>query len=157
MKIRKASVKDIDFMKKIFLKSTHKDYFGAGEFYLREEYVDPNYKSMSGPYNSRKTFIKNNVESLKERVKAPYLSYVLISEKEIVGYIIVEKHLNRYWVNDLIIDKDHQNKGYAKSLLDKVIKDKKNVYLWVNTKNPAKKFWEKESFKEVLKESLMKR
>ena len=157
MKIKKTTLKDIPLMKEILVNALHKDYSGAGEFYFREEYVDSNYKSMTGPYTSRKTFIKNNMKSLKERIEKPYHSYVLFSEKELLGYIIIEKHLNRYWINDLVIKKDFQNKGLGKILLDHVIKSKKNVYLWVNKKNPAKKFWEKQGFKDVLEEVLMKK
>jgi ribosomal protein S18 acetylase RimI-like enzyme len=157
IKIRKTTLKDLLQIKEILLNALHKDYFGAGEYYFREEFVDPNYSSLKGPYYSKEQFIKNNLKSLKERITKPYLSYVLFLKKEMVGYIIIEKHLKRYWINDFVIKKEFQDKGYGKIFFDFLIKDKKDVYIWVNKKNPAKKFWEKQGFKEVLEEVLMKR
>lgn len=157
IKIRKASLKDLKDIKNIFLNSVKKEYFGAGEYYFREELVDPNYKSLTGPYYSKEHFIKNNLKSLKERLVKPYLSYVMLFKKEMIGFIIIEKHLGRYWINDFVIKEEYQKKGYGDYFFKYLKKDKKEIYLWVNKKNPAKKFWEKEGFKEVLEEVLMKR
>ena len=49
---------------------------------------------------------------------------VLEDEDRIVGYIqyeIREKHAKTMWVDQLVIDKQCQKKGYGKLLLDKVI------------------------------------
>jgi hypothetical protein len=50
--IRKAKKEDLKSMILVFKKSIHNSYDGAGEYYFKEEYVDPNYKSLTGPYYS---------------------------------------------------------------------------------------------------------
>jgi GNAT superfamily N-acetyltransferase len=109
------------------------------------------------PYYSYNIFLKNNLLSLKERIEKPYFCYVLLLDEKLIGYIIIEKHLKRFWVNDLIIDVKYQKKGYGEMLFKYALKDKKDVYIWVNEKNKAKKFWEKQGFKKVLTEVLMKK
>lgn len=156
-KIREATERDILPIAEIYKQAIHRNYSGAGEYYLREEYTDPNYESSSGPYHTTETLLKSNLRTLKKRIKSPYTTYVILEKEKVVGYIIVENHLGRYWVNDLVISSEFRNKGYARELFDYAMKDKKDVYLWVTSKNPAKKFWEKLGFKEVLKESLMKK
>jgi GNAT superfamily N-acetyltransferase len=155
--IRKAKKEDLKSMILVFKKSIHNSYDGAGEYYFKEEYVDPNYKSLTGPYYSYNLFLKNNLLSLKERIEKPYFCYVLLLDEKLIGYIIIEKHLKRFWVNDLIIDVKYQKKGYGEMLFKYALKDKKDVYIWVNEKNKAKKFWEKQGFKKVLTEVLMKK
>lgn len=155
--IRKARLKDIKSMIKILESSAHKNHDGAGEYYLRDEFTDPNYASTSGPYYSANLFLKNNIQGLKKRLSKPYTAYVLLLKEEVIGYIIVEKYLNRYWVNDLVIKREYQKNGQGKKLFNHVLKGKKDVYLWVNDKNPGKKFWEKIGFKTILTESLMKK
>ncbi len=157
IKIKRITLKDILQIKEILINALHKDYSGAGEYYFREEFVDPNYSSLKGPYYSREQFITNNLNSLKERINKPYFSYGLFLKKEMIGYAIIEEHLKRYWINDFVIKKEFQDKGYGKLFFDFLIKDKKDVYLWVNNKNPAKRFWAKQGFKKVLEEVLMKR
>jgi len=157
IKIRKANLKDVPEMEKVLLDAYHLNYCGAGEYYSKEELTDPNYASTSGPYNSNKIFLTNNYNSIKERLNNPFKAFVMHIDKEMVGYIIIEKHLGRTWVNDILITKRYQKKDFGKKLLDFALKKEKNVYLWVNAKNPAQQFWKKEGFKEVLKECLMKR
>jgi GNAT superfamily N-acetyltransferase len=155
--IRKANSKDIEYMIKILESSAHKNHDGAGEYYLRDEFTDPNYASTSGPYYSTNLFLKNNILNLRKRLRKPYTTYVLLLKKEIIGYIIIENYMNRYWVNDLVIKKEYRRFGYGKKLFNHALKNKKEVYLWVNDKNPGKKFWEKLGFKTILTESLMKK
>ena len=157
IKIRKAETQDIPEMIKILESAIHENFDGAGEYYFKEEYTDPNYKSFSGPYYSKKEFIKNNMSTLKERLKKPYEAFVLLGHDEFIGYIIIEQNKGRCWVNDLLIKKEHQQKGYGRKLYEHALKNKKEIYLWVNDANPAKKFWETLGFKTILKECLMKK
>ena len=157
MKIRRATTKDVHAMYSILESADHQYFDGAAEYYYREEYTDPNYKSYKGPYYSPDYYKKANLKSLRERLAKPYTTYVLLEENVIVGYIIIEKHLGRLWVNDLLVHQDYQHKGYGKQLFAHVAKQGQETYLWVNDKNPAKQFWKELGFKEVLSECLMKK
>ena len=79
-------------------------------------------------YNGRPDIFSNKSdEELKEDLINSIMNdniMVLEDEDRIVGYIqyeIREKHAKTMWVDQLVIDKQCQKKGYGKLLLDKVI------------------------------------
>ena len=79
-------------------------------------------------YNGRPDIFSNKSdEELKEDLINSIMNdniMVLDDEDRIVGYIqyeIREKHAKTMWVDQLVIDKQCQKKGYGKLLLDKVI------------------------------------
>ena len=79
-------------------------------------------------YNGRPDIFSNKSdEELKEDLINSIMNdniMVLEDEDRIVGYIqyeIREKHAKTMWVDQLVIDKQSQKKGYGKLLLDKVI------------------------------------
>ena len=79
-------------------------------------------------YNGRPDIFSNKSdEELKEDLINSIMNdniMVLEDENRIVGYIqyeIREKHAKTMWVDQLVIDKQYQKKGYGKLLLDKVI------------------------------------
>lgn len=79
-------------------------------------------------YNGRPDIFSNKSdEELKEDLMNSIMNdniMVLEDEDRIVGYIqyeIREKHAKTMWVDQLVIDKQCQKKGYGKLLLDKVI------------------------------------
>ncbi|MFH0949092.1 MAG: GNAT family N-acetyltransferase [Candidatus Aenigmatarchaeota archaeon] len=155
IKIRKAHSGDILQMVKVLQDAYHKNYSAAGEFYARQELVDPNYETTSGPFYSTKMFVAENVKSMRRRLKKPFKAFVMLDKNSIIGYIIIEDHLGRTWINDMVIKKDYQNRCLGKKLFRHATKGKNKVYLWVNTKNPALRFWKKQGFKELLRECLM--
>ncbi|MBU0530088.1 MAG: GNAT family N-acetyltransferase [Nanoarchaeota archaeon] len=155
IKIRKARLADANRMIQVLVDAYHGNYSAAGEYYSRQELVDPNYQITSGPYNSREVFVRENVKSLNKRLKSPFEAFVMFDDNDMIGYIIIENHLGRTWINDIIIKKNYQNKDLGRKLFLHATKNKKQIYLWVNMKNPAFKFWKKMGFNEVLKECLM--
>ena len=79
-------------------------------------------------YNGRPDIFSNKSdEELKEDLINSIMNeniMVLEDKDRIVGYIqyeIREKHAKTMWVDQLVIDKQCQKKGYGKLLLDKVI------------------------------------
>lgn len=156
MLIRKAKKEDAKEIQEVFRDSYHKDYGAAGEYYSTEEFVDPNYATDGGPYGSQKEFVESLAKQLPERLKGRE-AYVAVHNNKIVGYIIGEKQNKKYWIYDIIVKKKYQNKKIGKTLVNKLIKNKCNVFCWVNAKNPALKFWKKFGFETVVKEILLRR
>ena len=53
--------------------------------------------------------------------------YILIENNKYIGHVILEKRFNNtLYIEDFDIDESYRNKGYAKFLMDKVIKTAKN-------------------------------
>ena len=110
----------------------------------------------------RDIFAKKKEETLKEEL-ANMLNneeekvFVIENDKEIIGYISIKinnKTTKSIWIDELMIDKDYQNKGYGKSLINKVYQyaeenNCKRIELncWSFNEN-AKNFYHKQGFKE---------
>lgn len=168
IKIRKATTRDLKGIANILRAAYHRHYAAAGEFYAYAELVDPNYETSSGPYYSRREFVDANIRSIRARLRPPFRALVAVTADgknvgKIVGYIILEKHKGRLWVNDTAVHPKHHGRGIATALFRAALghhsksKGKHEVWLWVNAKNPALRFWKRLGFKEVLREVLMTR
>lgn len=155
MYIRRANEKDLPEIIKIIKTSFHQNFAAAGEFYSAQQFVDPNYATATGPYYSLKTFIESMISDLKDKFCKPFDFFVAEINKEIVGFIIIENNKGKSWIVNIMVKKKYQRKNIGKKLFNFVVKNKKPIYLWVNVKNPAIKFWKKLGFKEVLRETLM--
>ncbi len=154
-KIRFATKKDLPVIIKIIKSSYHKKYAAAGEFYSVQQLVDPNYATENGPYGSLRMFKASMISDLKNKLKKPFELFVAKLGREVVAFIIIEKNNKSFWVNNLMVKRRFQKMGVGKYLFKVIAKNKKPLYLWVNSKNPAKKFWKKLGFKEILQETLM--
>lgn len=156
LKIRRATAKDLPALRRIFLAAYHASYAAAGEFYANRELVDPNYATSNGPYYKRDTYVRRNLESIKARLKPPFCCWLAVREKKLAGYIITERNQGKLWINDLLVSKSAQRSGIGRQLFEHATRGQKSIYLWVNSANPAQKFWKKMGFKLLLQESLMK-
>lgn len=155
MHIRKATKKDLPEIIKIIETSFHKQYPAAGEFYSIQQFTDPNYATQNGPYYSLKCFVKSMVCELKNKFRKPFEFFVAEINKKIVGFIILENNAGNFWVNNIIVKKGYRGRDIGKKLFNFAAKNKRPLYLWINAKNPATKFWKKLGFKEILREVLM--
>jgi N-acetylglutamate synthase-like GNAT family acetyltransferase len=95
------------------------------------------------------------ISDLDKKLKKPFEFFVAEKNKEIVAFLIIEKNKKAFWINNMMVKKESQRKGIGKNLLEFASKNKKPLYLWVNSKNPAKHFWSKLGFKKILQETLM--
>jgi GNAT superfamily N-acetyltransferase len=155
--IRKATSRDVPAMKAAFRAAWHGDYAAAGEYYASGELVDPYYETSSGPYGSQDVLLESTADTIKDRIKAPFSAFVACDGEKVVGYAICEKNRNQFWVNDLIVSRNYQNRGIGGMLFNRLAKGRGSLYLWVNERNPAVKFWGKLGFRKVLGEMLMVR
>jgi ribosomal protein S18 acetylase RimI-like enzyme len=72
-------------------------------------------------------------------------------EKQIIGYLEIEEKSHSFEILNIMIQKDFQNQGFGRQLLDKVIEDgqrkSKGIELQVLKNNPkAKRFYENLGF-----------
>ncbi len=153
--IRRAVPEDMEQIRGIIKGSFHGDYAAAGEFYSVQRMADPNYAAQTGPYCSREAFISSIIDGLEERLSKPFDFFVACEGKEIEGFIIMEDNNGSHWVNNIFVRQDRQGRGIAKRLFEFAAGGRKELYLWVNSDNPAVKFWEKLGFRTVLQERLM--
>lgn len=154
--IRRAVLEDLGQIKQIIKGSFHRDYAAAGEFYSVQQLADPNYATQTGPYYSGGAFISSIIDGLEEKLREPFDFFVACEGGEIGGFIIMEGNNGRHWVNNIFIRQDRQDRGIGKLLFDFATRGKKELYLWVNSNNPAVSFWEKLGFRTVLQERLMR-
>ncbi len=155
LRVRRANKKDLPEIIEIIKGSYHKEYAAAGEFYSVQQFTDPNYATENGPYYSLKLFVASMVSDLENKLKKPFEFFVAESGKKIVAFVIIEKNKKAFWINNMMVKKEHQGGNIGKYLFEIVTKNKKPLYLWVNSKNPAKNFWLKVGFSEILQETLM--
>jgi len=155
MKIRRATKKDLSKIIEIIKVTFHRRYPGMDNFYSAQQFADPYYASTAVPFYSKEVFIKSMISDLKNKFQKPFEIFVAEIEKEIAGFIILEKHLGNFWVNNMMIKKEYQGKGIGKKLFAFATKNKRPLYLGVNAKNPALKFWKRMGFKEISQDVLM--
>lgn len=98
--------------------------------------------------------MKSIIKNLKNNFQKPFEIWVA-GKEEIVGFIVLENVRGNFWVNHIMVKKRYQRKNLGKKLFNFVTKNKKPLYLWINLKNPALKFWKSLGFKEILREVLM--
>ncbi|MFY7912988.1 MAG: GNAT family N-acetyltransferase [Emticicia sp.] len=72
-------------------------------------------------------------------------------EKQSIGYLEIEEKNHSFEIINILIQKDFQNQGFGRQLLDKVIEDgqrkSKGIELQVLKNNPkAKRFYENSGF-----------
>jgi GNAT superfamily N-acetyltransferase len=157
IKIKKATKKDVPAMKGVLRAAWHDNYAAAGEYYATGEFVDPYYETSSGPYGSQKVLLESTAKTIKDRIGGSFSAFVACDGKKVVAYVIGERNLKQFWINDLIVSKKYQGQGLGIALFEQLAKKHGHLYLWVNEKNPAVKFWEKMGFRKVLGEQLMVR
>jgi len=155
MKIRRVTKKDLPEIIEIIKTAFHYQYTGMDTFYCAQQFVDPYSTLTTAPLYSKEIFIKSMISDLKNKFKKPFEFFVAETKKEIVGFIVLEKHLGNFWINNMMVKKEYQGKGIGKKLFKFATKNKGPLYLGVNAKNPAFKFWKKMGFKEVLRDVLM--
>lgn len=141
MKIRKARKEDIKKIAEIF----------------KEEYSKP-------PYNG-KWDKKNSIKAINEHFKK-YEIYIGESNKQIVGFIVIEKFTSFgeevCFIDEIVISSGFQRKGFGKTLMKFIEKYcKKNkikkVKLSTNKKAHAFRFYKKIGFKEIESISMEKK
>lgn len=157
LKIRRAVRADLPVIVAIIKNSYHSKYAAAGEFYSVQHLCDPNYETENGPYYSLDIFVKSMASDLGGKLKKPFETFVAESGDGLIAFIILEKNRRAFWVNNIMVKKEWQGREVGAKLFEFAVKNKASVYLWVNSKNPAKKFWSKLGFKEMLQETLMYR
>ncbi len=162
MHIRRATKKDLPQIIKIIKDSFHWHYPAAGEIYLSQLLVDPNYATATGPYYSREVFIKSLISDTKNKFGKPFEIFLAeidtsttLKNREVVGFIVLENNKGNYWITNIMVKKKCQGSGVGKKLFDFATNNKKPLYLWVNAKNSAVKLWKNFGFKEILREILM--
>ena len=155
--VRMAKPDDLEQIKKIVRDSFHEDYAAAGEFYSVQQMADPNYATQTGPYYDMEAFVKDIIDGMEEKLSEPFECFVACNGGDVVGFIVTENNNSRHWVNNIFVGKGHQAEGIGKELFDFASRGKRELYLWVNSKNPAVDFWENLGFKTVLQERLMRR
>lgn len=155
MKIREATPSDVEGMKGVLRDAFHNTYTGAGEFYSSSQFVDPNYPLNAGPYYNVQIFLEESLANIEKRLTWPFRAFVAVGDKKIIGYIITEIHKGRLWVSDMAVKPNYQKRGVGKNLFKVATQHNNQVYIWVNSKNPALEFWKKLGFAEILEEKLM--
>jgi len=95
------------------------------------------------------------ISDLEDKFDEPFEFFVAEINKEIVGFIILENNEGKFWICNIMVKKNCQGQNIGEKLFNFAIKNKNPIYLWVNVKNPAIKFWERLGFKKVLQEELM--
>ncbi len=68
-------------------------------------------------------------------------------QNEIIGFVSYKDLDVSYNIYNIIVKKDYQRQGYAKSLIDKL--NQKDIILEVKSNNKALYFYEKQGFKKV--------
>lgn len=154
---RHANKKDLPEIVRIIKNSYHSKYAAAGEFYSIQQFCDPNYETENGPYYSVDFFVACMISGMKDKLDKPFETYVAEFQKQIVAFIVIEKNKRAFWVNNIMVKKEFQGRDIGELLFEFAVKNKSPLYLWVNSKNPAKKFWLKLGFTDVLQETLMLR
>ncbi|ADL52228.1 GNAT family N-acetyltransferase [Clostridium cellulovorans] len=96
--------------------------------------------------DDQKEFVTSNAVSIAQSKIQPECIPLAIYEEDIlVGFVMycIDTDDSEYWIYRLMIDKNHQNKGYGKAALNDVIeiikKDKSHnkIFLGVHTESEA--------------------
>jgi len=142
-------------MRQIVRSAYHRDYAAAGEFYSVQQWVDPNYATSNGPYYDESIFVGDVLSQVAEKLSAPFETWVAAVGSKLSGFIVIEHHNGRAWINEIFIAPDAARTGVGRRLFETATSGERELYLWVNSKNPAVNFWGKLGFEEILTEKLM--
>ena len=147
-------------MKEIFLIKHSKGAFGLRYFGL-----GPNLRPSKGLLKLQKLLNKNTfwakdrtIGDLRVCLANSDVIVSLWSEKKIVGFgRALSDGIYRGVLWDIVIDQDHQGKGYGKLIVNnllnsKKIKNTKKIYLMTTNK---KSFYSQIDFKEVTSQNLL--
>lgn len=154
MIIRDANINDYESISKLFMESDNYHFYNQPNIYNETN------------ENSRKLgYIKELIDDSKG------MFYILEIEKNVVGFIngyeeskgFLPFHKKRtyFYIDNLVVNKDHQQKGYGRLLLQRVIEDckKKNysdIILNVYTFNGnAISLYNSVGFKELSKDMIL--
>lgn len=107
--------------------------------------------------STQRYFVFSNMYSLVESKFDPNLvPKGIIAEGRMVGFIMYGKYDGKYWISRLMIDKNHQGKGYGKAAIKKVIEilkefeDCREIYIDYEPKNKtAETLYEHIGFKKT--------
>lgn len=155
LELRRASKNDLVEVIEVIKDSYHRKYAAAGEFYSVQHLTDPNYETENGPYQSIGVFVADMISDLPRKLKKPFEFYVAELKNEIAGFIIIEKNNKSFWINNVMVKRKFRKMGVGQFLFNSAGRNRRPLYLWVNSRNPAKKFWGRLGFKKVLQETLM--
>ena len=109
------------------------------------------------PWNDEWTFPKAQ-KYLLDFYNAPgFLGVIALDNKEVIGFIFGVQRTwwsgNEFYIHEMCVESQHQNKGIGKSLLDHLIKllgnDISNITLLTDRGIPAEDFYKKNGFEEI--------
>ena len=109
------------------------------------------------PWNDEWTFTKAQ-KYLLDFYNAPgFLGVIALDNKEVIGFIFGVQRTwwsgNEFYIHEMCVESQHQNKGIGKSLLDHLIKllgnDISNITLLTDRGIPAEDFYKKNGFEEI--------
>ncbi|QEN04762.1 GNAT family N-acetyltransferase [Thiospirochaeta perfilievii] len=154
MKIREATSNDC--------KSISELYWESDNFHNINQ---PNiYSATEKPFRSEE-FIKEQIEDKNS------MFYIIEVEGDVIGFIYgyveskgslpIHKQRNYFYIDNIVVNKKFQAKGYGRMLLDKVIsecKEKKYSDIMLNVysfNNNAISLYDNIGFKEVAKDMIL--
>lgn len=110
------------------------------------------------PWNDQWTWEKAN-KYVSDFYQTPgFLGILAIDNKEMIGCILGIKRVwweeDEYFINEMFVKQNHQNRGVGKKLLDYLIKElrNRNIYnmtLLTDRGIPAEKFYKNNGFEEI--------
>lgn len=109
------------------------------------------------PWNDEWTFTKAQKYLLDFYNTPGFLGGLAIENKELIGFILGVHRTwwsgNEFYIHEMCVESQHQNKGIGKSLLDYLIKSLdnniSNMTLLTDRGIPAEAFYKKNGFEEI--------
>ena len=101
--------------------------------------------SLSLPKEQEELVVSNAVSIAQAYVQAECIPLAIYNDETLVGFIMycIDRDDGEYWIYRLMVDKVHQNKGYGRSAMEKVIetikqdKARHKIYLGVDISSGA--------------------
>ena len=109
------------------------------------------------PWNDEWTYTKAQKYLLDFYNTPGFLGILAIENEEVIGFIFGVHRTwwsgNQFYIHEMCVDSQRQNRGIGKSMLDYLIKlignDISNITLLTNRGIPAEKFYKKNGFEEI--------
>ena len=109
------------------------------------------------PWNDEWTFPKAQKYLLDFYHTPGFLGILAIENKEVIGFIFGVHRTwwsgNEFYIHEMCVESQHQNRGIGKSLLDYLIKSLgnniSNITLLTDRGIPAEAFYKKNGFREI--------
>ena len=109
------------------------------------------------PWNDEWTFTKAQKYLLDFYNTPGFLGVLAIENKEVIGFILGVHRTwwsgDEFYIHEMCVESQHQNKGIGKSLLDYLIKSLENnvsnMTLLTDRGIPAEAFYKKNGFEEI--------